>query len=184
MRLPDTKGALVADVVEESPADEAKFQRGDIIRTFDGRDVENSTKLRTLVAETSPETNVQVGILRNGREKMLTVEIGQVPKDVANRGSAGTMGQHHALSGLTVESVSHGQASAERGVTVTRVDPDSRAARAGVRKDDVILEINRNRIEDVEDFDRITSQLQDDESVLVLLKRDHSTIFLSISGKE
>lgn len=180
---PDTKGALVADVVKDSPADDAGFQRGDIIREYDGRVVENSTKLRAFVAETSPETKVKVEILRDGEEKTLTIEIGQLPKDLASLGSVGTVGEQHALSGLTVESVTKGRDTEERGVKVTRVDPDSRAASAGVQEGDIILEINRNNIEDVGDFDQITSQLKENESVLVLLKRGRSTIFLSISGK-
>ena len=179
-KVPDTSGALVADVVEDSPAAEAKFQRGDIIREYDDQVVENSTKLRTYVAETSPKTKVQVGILRDGEEKTLTVEIGQLPKDLAGLGSVGTEGEHHALSGLTVEPITEGE---KKGVKVIKVDPDSRAARAGIRKDDIILEINRKDIEGVADFDRITSQLQEEESVLVLLRRGRSTIFLSIGGR-
>jgi len=179
---PDTKGALVADVVEESPAHEAKFQRGDIIREYDGRAVKNSTKLRTLVAETAPDSTVEIGILRDGEHKTLTVDIGELPKDLAKLGSIGTVGERHALSGLTVEPVPETRGSGEKGIKVIRVDPDSRAARAGIRVDDIILEVNRKRIEDVGDFDRVTSQLEENESVLVLIQRGRSTIFLSIGG--
>ena len=175
-----TKGALVTDVVEGSPAQAARFQRGDIIREYDGRAVENSSKLRTYVAETPPETKVDVEILREGDKKRLTVFIGLMPKDMAGTGKVGTVGEHHALSGLTVESVE--QSVGDKGVRVMKVQPDSRAARAGIRKDDVIMEINRISIADADDFDRITSQLGEDDAVLVLLRRGRSTLFLSIGG--
>jgi serine protease Do len=179
----DTKGALVTDVVEGSPAQDARFQRGDIIREFDGRQVENSNKLRAYVAETPPETTVDVGILREGKHKRLAVVIGQMPKDMAGLGDVGTVGARHALSGLTVESAASGSSSDDKGVRVLKVHPDSHAARAGIRKDDVILEVNRITIKDVEDFDRVTSRLDEDDSVLVLLRRGRSMLFLSFGGR-
>jgi Do/DeqQ family serine protease len=180
---PDSKGALVADVVEDSPAHDAKFQRGDIIRKFDGRTVESSNKLRTFVAETVPDTKVKIEILRDGEEKTLMVKLGELPKDLANLGSVGTVGEDHALAGLTVESAGAGRFSREDGVRVTRVAQDSRAARAGIQKDDIILEINRKTIEDVEDFEQVSRELSEDDAVLVLLKRGNATIFLTIGRK-
>ncbi len=177
---PDTTGALVTDVVQESPAEAATFKRGDIIQKYDGRVVENSTKLRTYVAKTSPKTNVTIRIRRDGKSRTLTVKIGQLPNDVAALGSGGTTGENHALSGLTVESVTTGEA---KGVKVTSVAPNSRAANAGIQKSDVILEVNRQEVEDVGGFANITSQLKEKDSVLVLLRRGRSTIFLSIGGR-
>ena len=179
----DTKGALVTDVVEGSPAQDARLRRGDIIREYDGRPVENSTKLRTYVAETPPETKVDVRILREGNNERLHVVVGQIPEDLAGLDEVGTVGDRHALSGLTVESVASEPSSDEQGVRVLKVQPDSRAARAGIRKDDVILEINRIGIKDVEAFDHVTSRLDEDDSVLVLLRRGRSMLFLSLTGK-
>ena len=96
----ETKGALVTDVVKDSPAHDARFQRGDIIRDYDGRPVENSTKLRTYVAETPPETRVDVRVLRGGKEERLTVVIGQMPGELAGLGETGTMGARHVLVGI------------------------------------------------------------------------------------
>ena len=179
----DTKGALVTDVVEGSPAQDARLRRGDIIREYDGRPVENSTKLRTYVAETPPATKVDVQILREGNNERLPVVVGQLPEDLAGLGEVGTVGDRHALSGLTVESVASEPSSDEQGVRVVKVHPDSHAARAGIRKDDVILEINRITIKDVGDFDRVTSRLDEDDSVLVLLRRGQAMLFLSLTGK-
>ena len=173
----------MTDVVEGGPAQDARLRRGDIIREYDGRPVENSTKLRTYVAETPPETKVDVRILREGNNERFHVVVGQIPEDLAGLDEVGTVGDRHALSGLTVESVASEPSSDEQGVRVLKVQPDSRAARAGIRKDDVILEINRIGIKDVEAFDHVTSRLDEDDSVLVLLRRGRSMLFLSLTGK-
>jgi serine protease Do len=180
---PDTDGALVSDVVKDSPAEEAQFQRGDIIREFDGRLIKNPTKLRGYVAETLPGTKVEVQVLRDGQSKTLTVEIGEMPKHLASSGTRRTVGEDHALSGLTLKPVPPDQAYGDKGVLVSGVDRESRAARAGIRKGDIILEINRTPIRDMADFDQVTNQLDADDSVLILLRRGNATIFLSISGK-
>ncbi|RMH04353.1 MAG: PDZ domain-containing protein, partial [Nitrospirae bacterium] len=180
---PDTKGALVSDVVKESPADHAGLKRGDIIRTYDGREVQNPTKLRSLVAETHPGTRVDITVFRDGQEKTLSVKIGELPKHLAARGSVETAGEEHALAGLTVAPVPPGRTPNDEGVLVQEVAPNSRAARAGIRSGDIILEINRKPIRNIDDFAKITEQLKPDDAVLVLLRRGNATIFLSISGR-
>ncbi len=182
--VPDTNGALVTDVIAESPAEDGRFRRGDIIREYDGRPTENSTRLRAAVAETSPGTSVAIGIIREGREQTLAIVIGQMPKDLAGLATGDTMGGRHALSGLTVESVPPGRSADATGVRVTKVEPDSRAMRAGLRKDDHILEINRIKIGNVEDFDRVTGQLSENDAVLLLLRRGQSILFFSVGGRE
>ena len=177
--VPDTKGALVTDVIEDSPA-HGQFRRGDIIRHYGGRPVDNSTRLRTSVAETPPGTEMTIGIIREGREQSLSVAIRQMPGDLAGLETGGTVGERHALSGLTVEALRPGRSAHATGVRVTKVDPDSRVARAGIRKDDHILEINRITIEDVEDFDRVASRLAEDDLVLLLLRRGRAVLFFSV----
>ena len=177
--VPDTRGALVTDVIANSPAD-GQFRRGDIIRDYGGRPVENSTRLRASVAETPPGTEVAIGIVREGREETLMVVIQPMPGGLAGLESGVTVGERHALSGLTVEAVHPGRSARETGVRVTKVDPDSRAARAGIRNNDQILEINRIKIESVEDFDRVTDRLAEDDSVLLLLRRGNAVLFFSV----
>ncbi len=176
--VPDTKGALVTDVIEDSPA-HGQLRRGDIIRRYGGRPVEDSTRLRTAVAETPPGTSMAIGIIRDGDEQTLSIGIRQMSEDLAGLDRGGTVGERHALSGLTVETVGSGRA----GVRVTQVDPDSRAARSGIRKDDRILELNRIKIEGVEDFHQVIGRLAEDDAVLVLLRRGNAVLFFSV-GKQ
>ena len=179
---PDTQGALVGDVFEDSPAGKAGMKRGDIIRTYKGTTVKDPTHLRTLVAETPPDSSVPVEVWRNGKKTTLSVSIAEMPKDVTalSREAPGSTSGNHALSGLSVEPVKPGQTPDGQGVVVTQVESNSPADQAGLRPGDILLEINRSGIRTVKDFEQAVSKLKPDSSVLVLLHRGRGTIFLTI----
>jgi len=179
---PDTDGVLIGDVFEDSPASEAGAKRGDIIRTFHGTSVKDPTHLRSLVADTPPNTTVIMSVLRKGSEHDLQVSIGEMPRDLASLSSETqekTQGDH-ALAGITVGPVPPGQGSDQEGVAISHIEPDSPAQRAGLRQGDILVELNREEIRTVEDFARLTSKLEPKSPVLVLLKRGRGTIFLAI----
>ncbi len=179
---PDTQGALVGDVFRESPAGKAGVKRGDIVRTYNGTPVKNPTHLRTLVAETSPDSPVPLEVWRNGKAVMLSVSIGEMPKDLTalTTKEPGAITGDHALSGLSVEPVKPGQSRGGHGVVVTKIEPNSPSSQAGVRPGDVILELNRQEIHSVKDFEKIANDLGDKASVLVLIQRGKGTVFLTI----
>lgn len=175
-QVPDTHGVLVADVMKKGPAAEAGVKRGDIIREYDQHQVQDPRHLRSLVAETAPDTRVTIKILREGRDQDITLKIGELPKDLAPAGSGGSTEGDHALAGVTVEPMPSGVP----GILVTNVAPRSPAERAGLRRNDILLEVNREAIRNIDDFTRITQGLRPEQPVLVLLKRGNATIFLSI----
>lgn len=178
---PDTSGALVGNVVEDSPAEEAGLRRGDIIRTYKGASVKDPTRLRSLVTETTPGTRVPLTVLRDEEIQEFSVAIGEMPKDLtAMGGSSGGSQGNHALAGLTVRPVPPGRTRDDQGVLITRVKPGSSADRSGLRKGDIIVELNRTIIRDIDDFDRLTRKLGPKTPVLILLKRGNGTIYLSI----
>ena len=179
---PGTEGVLVGDVFDESPASEAGFKRGDIILEFHGTAVKNPTHLRSLVADTPPKSTIKVTVWRQGRKHDLRVFIGEMPRDLASL-STETQGKsrgNYALTGITVGPVPPGQAGDQKGVVITEIESDSPAARAGLREGDILVELNRQEIRSVEDFERLTKDLQPKSPVLVLLKRGRGTIFLAI----
>ena len=173
---PDQQGVLVSDVVEDSPAEEGGLKRGDIIRQYDSRKVTDSRHLRSLVAETLPDTPVAITVLREGDEQQLKITIAEIPEDLEMLTSADEARGKHALAGITVK-----PASGSRGVEVTEVKPSSAASRAGIRKGDVILEINRRQVESVSGFQQLTRRLESNDRILLLLQRGRRTIFLSIT---
>jgi serine protease Do len=186
----ETKGALVADVMDDSPAAKAKLERGDIITAYNGATIRDPNQLRALVAETAPGTRVTLSILRDNKTQDVTVAIGELPKELTktSRRDSGSGKGEHALTGITVENVSGqserlGRSTVRSGVVVTEIEADSPAERAGVRTGDIIREINRKPVKDVRDFERLISQLTPKSSVLLLLNRGNATIFLSITGE-
>lgn len=177
-------GALVGDVMEDSPASKAKLERGDIITAYNGVAVRDSNHLRGLVAETPPGTTAHLSVLRDKKPVDLTITIGELPKELARASRDGSGKGEHALTGLTVENARQsGRSKASSGVVVTDIDSESPAERAGLQKGDIIHEINRKPVKDVKDFERLTSQLSPRSPVLLLVKRGNSTIFLSIGGE-
>ena len=180
----ENTGALVGDVMEDSPASKAKLERGDIITSYNGVPVRDSNHLRGLVAETPPGTTARLSVLRDKKPLDRTITIGELPKELAKASRDGSGKGDHALSGLTVENARQsGRSKASSGVLVTDIEPESPAERAGLQKGDVIHEINRKPVKDVKDFERLTSQLAPRSAVLLLVKRGNSTIFLSIGGE-
>lgn len=170
----------MADVMKDGPSKEAGIQRGDIIREYDHRPVEDPRHLRTMVADTPPNTRVTINVLRDGRDREFTLTVGELPKDLDATESTGARKGDHALAGIMVESLPSG----EPGIRVTDVAPRSSAERAGLRKNDILLEINRKSIKSFDDFSRITQGLSPNDPVLVLLKRGESTIYLSIKPEK
>ena len=184
----DTKGALVADVMDDSPAAKAKLERGDIITAYSGTMIRDPGQLRALVAETAPGTTAILSILRDKKTRDVTVIIGELPKELAKtsrRGGESSKGEY-ALTGITVENIQNqsgrlGRSKAQSGVVVTDIEVNSPAERAGLRAGDIIREINRNPVKDVRDFERLSNQLNPNAAVLLLLNRGKATIFLSIN---
>jgi serine protease Do len=179
----DTHGALVGDVFSKSPAGQAGLKRGDIVRTYNGVTVNNPTHLRTLVAETPPNSAASLDVWRNGKTVTLSVTIAEMPKDTASltMESPRSVSGDHALSGLSVEPVKPGQTPDGHGLVVTHITPNSPVEHAGLQSGDVILELNRSSMRSVQDFEQLVKGLEAHTSVLVLLQRGKGTIFLTIN---
>jgi serine protease Do len=180
--VPDSLGALVGDVVSNSPAESAGLQRGDVIRTYDGNPVKDPTHLRSLVAKTLPQARVSLEIIRNESVKQLNLTIGEMPQDLDAFNSRPTNGEseHHALKGIRVEPAGSVQEPEAEGVKITSITSGSPGERAGLRRGDIILELNRTPVRTMDDYQRLIKNLAPDTPVLILLKRGSGTIYVSI----
>ncbi|MDY6862484.1 MAG: DegQ family serine endoprotease [Thermodesulfobacteriota bacterium] len=175
-------GALVAQVMEDTPAEKAGIKRGDILIDFDGKEIKSSSDLPKLVAATPVEKLARITIIRKGEEKKFYVKVGKMPEDEIK--VSGKQSEKNVL-GIKVSSINPNIASIfgiedKSGVIITGIEPYSPADKAGLREGDIILEINRNAIEGVGDVEDILDRLQEGDIILFLLKRKDQTYYKSI----
>ena len=182
--LKNTKGALVSDVKEDSPADQAGLKQGDVILNYQGTTVDDGVALQRLVTRTPVGSKVPVRVVRDGKERELTVRIGEQPEQekVAKVDGGET---DYALAGLAIEDLDQNTArelgikGKFQGVIVTRVEPDSGAEKAGLVPGDIIREINRKPVKSVKDFENVSSDVKKGDSILILINRRGNALFLS-----
>jgi serine protease Do len=181
--LRDSRGALISDVKESSPAEQAGLKQGDVIVEYQGIPVEDGVALQRLVTRTSVGADVMLKVVRDGRERELTVRIGEQP-DETKVAKVDRSERDHAFSGLAVEDLDAETAKAlglnlKWGVVVTRVDQDSGAEKMGLLPGDVIREINRQPIKSIKDFEKASSDVKKGGNVLILVNRRGNSLFLS-----
>src|SRR5437870_11305943 len=184
--LKQAKGALVSSVAEDSPAQRAGLKQGDVIVAYQGKPVEDPAALQREVTHTPVNTKATLKIIRDGRAQEVTVTIGEQAEKV--KVASADFSTENALAGLEVQSLDlqaarelglHGKV---QGVVVVDVEPDSLADRAGLAQGDVIKEINRQPIKSVRDYEKIVSNLKKDESVLLLINRRGTALFITVKA--
>ena len=180
----NVKGALVTDVKEDSPADHAGLQQGDVILSYQASPVEDAVALQRLVTKTIVGTKVPMKILRDGREKDLNVTIAEQPGDPKIAKAKGDE-KEYAFAGVAVQNLDSdtakelGLKGKTQGVVVTSVEPESGADKAGLMPGDVIREINRQPVKSVKEFEQVSSAVKKGENVLILINRRGASLFLS-----
>lgn len=178
------RGALVVQVASGSPAEKAGLQDGDVIITFDGKDIPTSADLPHVVGLVNPGSKVPVEIVRERKRKTLRVEVGGLEADdsYALRGGSGDEGRGGRL-GLVVETAS--PESLERlgingGVVVREVIASSVAAEAGIVPGDIITLVASSPVKSVESYEKAVSRLKSGDSVPLRLIRRGSPMFIGI----
>ncbi len=179
-------GALVARVVEDSPADDAEIKIGDIIVEFNGQIINTSAELPPVVGMTAVDEKVKVKIIRNGRKKTLRVKVATLPESEMQASGKAQDKINNRLN-IVVTELSQEQRKKsgveEEGVLVQQV-LQGPARAAGIRNGDIILRIGSHKIEDVDDFDSIISDLPLNKSIALLIQRRGNPVFLALKLTE
>jgi serine protease Do len=185
MGLKEKKGALVAQVVTGSPAEKAGIEQGDVIVEFDGKEVAGSKDLPRIVASTPVGKSVTVKLSREGKTTERQVKLGEMEEKGVEVSKANS--SHRALGiavqNLTPEIAKELGVNKAAGVVVTRVEPESPAAEAGIQTGDVIREVNRKPVKNVEDFIQKVEKAKDKESVLLFIQRGQNSLFAAVTPK-
>jgi len=180
--LKDEKGALVAQVVKGGPADKGGIETGDVIVEFDGNKVSDSNELPRMVAPLPVGKTVSVKVLRGGNVVDREVKIGQLEEQKEEVASDTT----RKPLGMTVQSITPEIAKglglkSETGVVVASVVPGTPAAKADIRSGDVIQQVNKKPVKDVQDFKQKIENTKDQEIILLLIQRGENTLFAALT---
>jgi serine protease Do len=192
---PGTKGALVQNVVPRGPAAKGGVQSGDLVVSLNGAPVESSGQLTRAVALVPPGEQVNLVVVRKGGEKkQLSFKVAQRPEDegVAARGEGGAeegapekqenknpkLGV--SLAPLTAEMARELGVGADEGVVVASVTEGGPAQRAGVRRGDVIIEMNRQPVKKVEDIAAAVGKMKEGDMALLRVRRGDAAVFVAV----
>ncbi len=183
--LKDVNGAIVASVASGSAAERAGVKRADIITSFNGQPVHDFNSLRNRVADTTPGSSVSLGIIRDGSARTLTVKLDELAVEKGARAAATTDSDDKASLGVGVTPLTPDVARRAglpkdlRGVLVQEVNPDGRAADAGIQAGDVIVEVNRQSVETVDEL-RSAVRKTTDKPTLLLVHRGDKELFVTV----
>jgi len=174
--LEGKKGAVVSQVLgDDSPAAKGGLQAGDVIVELDGKPVDSDTALVRIVADVYPGESVDVKFYRDGEIRSTRVELGTRAANLTSQEQEGERAERGRL-GVSVQNLTPQLASqlgtaTGAGVVLIDVDPGGPAADAGLRRGDIILEANRNRVSDVDDLEREMNRVAPGGVLLLRVER-------------
>jgi serine protease Do len=180
--LEEEKGALVGRVMEGEPAAKAGMKNGDVILEIDGKSIEDAKDLLNTVAKLRPNQTVEITVLRDGKEKTLTVTLGERPTEM--EAARRQQPSEEDKLGLTVQEITPELAErlgleTSSGVLIADVESGSPADKAGLRKGDVIHEIERRPVEDLKDYRQILSEVEK-ASLLFWIQRGQTRLYIVV----
>jgi serine protease Do len=182
------EGVLVGNVMKDSPADRGGLKTGDIIQEFNEVKITGVRQLQKEVAGSSINAPAKVKILREKQSLTLTVVLGEQPTEVA-AAPGGTAAEPAERYGFSVQDLSpelREQLTLPEaiGVVVSGVEEGGPAARAGIRPGDIVMQVNREPVKNVQEFSRILGQTRRGGNLLLLVQRDGGSRFVVLSPKK
>jgi serine protease Do len=179
--LKDEKGALVADVVSGGPAEKAGLKRGDVIVSFDGKEIDEMNELPYIVASTPVGKRVAVAVIREGKKNTFQVEVGELKEE----GEPPAVAEAEVNLGLTVKEITPELArnfrlSETSGLVVVQVEANSPAEEAGIAPGDIILEVDQAAVKTLGEFNKKVSSYKAGDTILLLINRRGSTLYITL----
>lgn len=189
--LKNGKGAVVNDILKGSPAEKAGLKRGDVILEVDGKTVNDAESLRNIVAQREIGSQITIKIIREGKPISLTAKVSELPMEMQETSiekPEKEMDEENVFAGFTVIALSQeiakqlGLSRDEKGVVIIKVEPDSPAEDAGLKKGDVIQEINKRTVTNLRDFNNIVSRIKEGGSILLFINRGERKFYAALKA--
>jgi serine protease Do len=180
--LEKARGALVANVSKDGPADRAGIKVGDVIIEFDGKEIKDSNELPIIVARTAVNKKARLKVLRDKKEVTLAVAVGELKEEevVASTEEKGELGL--AVQRVTPEMAESLGLERAEGVVITGITQGGPADEAGLRRGDVILEIDRKPVRNLADYKKAIGERKG-KGILFLVRRGDNTLFLALKPR-
>ncbi|WP_243372164.1 DegQ family serine endoprotease [Geotalea sp. SG265] len=179
--LKESKGALVADVIAGSPADRAGLKSGDIITSFDGKEIKTANDLSRIVAGTPVGKEIRGSAIRNGKETEFRLKVEELTEErTTPKASSPLQGFGMKLEDMTPKLKELLKTPEKTGVVVVDVEQGSIAEDAGIKPGDVVREVNRKPVKNLAEYQAEVDKIKKGEPVLLLLKRGKQTFYISI----
>jgi len=185
--LKEKEGSLIGQVYEGSPAEQAGVKVGDLVVNIDGINIKNSQDVVREVLKKKVGQKIKMEIVREGKKMEISVTTGEMPATMAEPKSGQLekkewFGLH--ITPVTPEIAKQLGLKTAEGVVVETVDSGSVAQEAGLRKGDVIVEINRQKIKNVNDYLKAMGEAKAGQGVLLLISRGGSTFFVTLKEEK
>ncbi len=173
LNLPNRKGALINSVTPGDPADKAGIRQYDVVIELNDQPIENNNDLRMKIADIKPGTAVTLKIIRDGKEKTVTVTVAEM-EDTQQKASAVSTTTDVGLrvASLTPNLARRYGLKTIKGLLITEVDSSSDAARKGLQPGDIVLEVNRQKVSTEEEWEAVVSKKKSGEALLLLIRRE------------
>lgn len=175
--LKDLQGALVTEVLKDSPADKAGLRQEDVILEFNSISVKTLSNFRNAVSLMAPGSKLILRVLREGKIKELTITISSIPTDPPSVASLSIEKLGVQVQNLSAEIVEQLNYPHKEGVVVTQVVPGGPAEFAGIRAGSVIVAVNRQKVANVKEFNTLLSQANHDD-ILLMVKQGETIRFI------
>jgi serine protease Do len=189
-KLPDAKGAIITELQPKGSAEKAGLRRGDVVVRFDGREVTNRGRLRNLIGNAPIGSKHRLDIIRDAKTDQVELVIQEAPWEHARRATPAhrSVLLGHPLGGLLVDEVGPSglpqvSAGSATGVVVTGVEEGSLAEAFGLAAGDVILEVNRQPVPDLQAFQRLVTPIKPKDLTLLLISRQGAVLYVPIEGE-
>ena len=187
LKLKNTDGALVSEILEGSPALKSGLKRRDIIISVDGKKIKKMEELPRIIGSLKPKTKVILSVLRDGKKFKIDVILGSIPSEniVKSESKDDKIKDSVKKFGFEVTNESFKDKSILSNVVVSKIYPDSPAA-SKLLVGDIIVEMNKKRIRNLKDFNQILSKITKKQPILFLIQRPsggkYSTIYRSLKS--
>ncbi|MBC8413238.1 MAG: DegQ family serine endoprotease [Nitrospira sp.] len=182
-------GAIVTDIFKNSPAEKSGMQRGDIIIEVNDKTIENVETLRNVVAQSTVDSEMILKVIRNGKTVELTTRVSEFPSDIArtmpDSHEEPALKEENSLAGFSVMNLTReiakqlGLSRNESGVVVVNIENGSPAENAGLKKGDVIQEINKKRVSDLTTFNKLTKNTREGDTLLLFINRSGNKFYIT-----